>query len=258
MIQKITWKVISWKQLWRTIGFPTANVEIPFANKTNIENNQILIEAWTYKVNIFFWNKIFHWVWAYLENSMVFEVHIFDFSSDIYGETLEIYLLEKIRNNKKFDSLDDLKRQISVDMNYAKNNKSVVLTFWTFDIFHDWHKNFLLQAKKYSDTLVTIIATDKNVEKIKLQPPKYNQYDRKNEVEKSNIPDEVYIWSEDNPMIWIEKFNPNFICLWYDQIWFASKLDNYIKDFWLKTKIIRMESFKPDIYKSSILKKNKK
>jgi len=48
------------------------------------------------------------------------EVHIFDFSKDIYGQTIEVVLLNKLREEKKFDSLAALTEQISLDSELAR------------------------------------------------------------------------------------------------------------------------------------------
>jgi riboflavin kinase/FMN adenylyltransferase len=48
------------------------------------------------------------------------EVHLLDFCQNIYGYCLEIEFLEKIRDEKKFDSLDALKEQIAKDIIFAK------------------------------------------------------------------------------------------------------------------------------------------
>jgi len=48
------------------------------------------------------------------------EVHIPDFSKDIYGENISVQFVEKIRDDKKFDSIDDLILQINKDIGYVK------------------------------------------------------------------------------------------------------------------------------------------
>lgn len=254
MFKKIIWKVVNWKALWRTLWFATANVEIPL-NSHFFKGGMGGLTPWTYKINIIIDWKKYAWVWAYLEKSSVFEAHIFDFSKDIYGQIVEVYILSKIRDNKKFSSLDELKSQIEKDKEFAIKSKDIALTFWTFDVFHEWHKYFLQEAKNFSDLLITIIATDKNVQKIKWFKTHFDENTRKNEVLNSKIPDEVYVWSETDPMNWLLKFKPKVICLWYDQRWFSDKLEDFIKEHNLDTQIIRIESHKPEIYKSSILKK---
>jgi riboflavin kinase/FMN adenylyltransferase len=49
------------------------------------------------------------------------EVHLFDFDQNIYGRFIEVEFLEKIRDEKKFESLETLKSQITKDVAIAKN-----------------------------------------------------------------------------------------------------------------------------------------
>jgi len=246
MFQKITGKVLEWKKLWRTIWFPTVNI---FCNNENILDG-------TYRVNVIIDGKKYSWIWAYLKEKKLFEAHIFDFLQDIYSKEIEIYILYKIRENKKFNNLEELKKQILKDVKITKNKEVVIMTFWTFDFFHEGHKYFLNYAKNFWDKLITVIATDKNVLKMKWFYPNFSELERKNEVEKSWISDLVFIWKEDNPMYFLEKYKPDLVCLWYDQSWFSYLLKDFILKNNLKTQIIRIESYKPEIYKSSILKKN--
>ncbi|MBQ7986503.1 MAG: bifunctional riboflavin kinase/FAD synthetase [Clostridia bacterium] len=51
------------------------------------------------------------------------EVHIPDFSGDLYGENVEVEILEKIRDDIKFDSIDNLIVQINKDIDYVKGRK---------------------------------------------------------------------------------------------------------------------------------------
>ena len=48
------------------------------------------------------------------------EVHFFDFSTDIYGLQLEVEILERLRDEQKFGSLDDLKDQLAKDLINSK------------------------------------------------------------------------------------------------------------------------------------------
>jgi riboflavin kinase/FMN adenylyltransferase len=48
------------------------------------------------------------------------EVHLFDFGKDIYGKHLRVAFLEKVRDEKKFDNLDQLKRAIAEDARRAR------------------------------------------------------------------------------------------------------------------------------------------
>lgn len=52
------------------------------------------------------------------------ETHILDFDDDIYGKNVSLYLLTHLRPEQKFGSLDDLKRQIALDIQSARNWKN--------------------------------------------------------------------------------------------------------------------------------------
>lgn len=54
------------------------------------------------------------------ENKSTVETHILDFDKDIYGEELKIVIKEKIRDIKKYNSIDDLKKQLKNDILEAR------------------------------------------------------------------------------------------------------------------------------------------
>ena len=244
----LKWEVIEWNKIWRELWFPTANIQV----KKN------LIEEWTYQVNIIIDEKLFYWAWSYLKNKWVFEVHIFEFSEDIYWEDIEIIIIEKIRDNISFENLEKLKNQIKNDIKFIKNNIIPVLTFWTFDLLHPGHEYYLNNAKKYWNKLITIISTDKNVFKFKNKYPENNEENRKKSLEKLWISDIIEIWKWEDPMKRVNKYIPKVICLWYDQKWFTHILEKYISDNNLNIEIIRIKPYKENIYKSSILKNSNK
>ncbi len=247
-MQKIKWIVVHGKKLGRKLGFPTANIACSSAN----------IQQGVFHINTIIAGKIFEWMGSYMKTKKVFEAHIFDFNENIYGKEIEVILLKKIRDNKKFSSPKELSKQIQQDQEFIKKQKLYVLTFWSFDILHEWHKYYLSEARKYGTHLITIIATDKNIEHIKKHPPLYKASKRVKSVIKLGISSEVFVWSENTPMIWLEKYLPHAICLGYDQRWkFVESLPYELNKLSLKTKIIHIGSLKPEKYKSSLLKKKK-
>lgn len=246
MIHRISGTVIHWEKLWRQLWFPTANVQI----------SEGIISEWTYKINIIFQWKVYSWAWSYLQKKWVFEAHIFDFSWNLYDETLEIILLSKIRDNIKFTTLENLKKQIQADIDNCKNNIHYWITFWTFDHVHKWHEYYLQEARKYCDTLVTIIARDSNVKKIKGDFPLYWEDKRLEDIKNLQISDKVFLWHETNPMIWFEKYNISSVLIWYDQISYIEKLKEYNTSEKKSLEIIKIWSFQPEIFKSSKLKKS--
>jgi len=246
MFHKISGEVVHGEKLWRQLGFPTANISY---RSDDIENAVFFL-------NIFIdWN-IYSGMWSHMVKKWVFEANIFDFDMDIYGKNIEVILLKKIRDNKKFNSLDELVEQIQKDKITCKNISIPVLTFGSFDLIHEWHKHYLFEAKKYGTHLSTVVASDENIEKIKGIKTHYPLSERVLMIKNLKIADAIIPGSNENPMQWIEALKPQVICLWYDQRWpFVDKLESEICQLWLDTKIFRIGSHKPEIYKSSLLKK---
>jgi riboflavin kinase/FMN adenylyltransferase len=112
-------KVIKGDQIGRKIGFPTANLFIE-------ESYKLIPSDGIYAVSVDFKsgnskNRSTKGM-AYIGHrptingmSRNIEVHIFDFADDIYGETIRINFLEYLRDDKKFNSLDELKEQLGRD-----------------------------------------------------------------------------------------------------------------------------------------------
>ena len=49
------------------------------------------------------------------------EVHIFDYDANLYGQAINVQFFKHVRDEKKFDSLDELKSTIASDIAYAKS-----------------------------------------------------------------------------------------------------------------------------------------
>lgn len=110
-------KVCSGQQLGRTINFPTANI--------NLDNYNLVVKG-VYAVSCQLENgKTVFGVANIGKRPTVdgqlnkLEVHLFDFDQDIYGQELIVTLLNKIRDEQKFDSVDDLQHQIQLDVQSA-------------------------------------------------------------------------------------------------------------------------------------------
>jgi FAD synthetase len=125
-----------------------------------------------------------------------------------------------------------------------------VLVFGTFDRLHPGHLNFFKQAKKYG-FLFIVVARDKTVKKTKGKFPKQSETKRITMIKKTYLAKKVLLGNLKDPYIIIKKIKPNIICLGYDQKFFIKDLPKKIKEFGLKTKIIRLKAYKPNIYKSS-------
>jgi riboflavin kinase/FMN adenylyltransferase len=57
------------------------------------------------------------------ENSLGVEVHLLDFDRDLYGQEVSVYFRDRIRDERKFRSVEELVRQIEKDVRYARGLK---------------------------------------------------------------------------------------------------------------------------------------
>ena len=131
----------------------------------------------------------------------------------------------------------------------------VVMVFGAFDGLHPGHLDFFRQAKKFGDSLVVSVGTDKNVEKIKERKPLFNQDERLDMVRECRIVDNAIIGSEGDFYHHIKIYRPDVVCLGYDQ-WAKEKdvrlgLD---KVGLTKTKIVRLKPYRVERAKSTITK----
>ncbi len=134
-----------------------------------------------------------------------------------------------------------------------------IMVFGTFDLIHPGHLHLFKQARGLAQNphLIVSIARDSNVKKIKLRAPKNPQTKRKLQVSKVPLVDKVVLGGARDHMPHIIKENPDIIALGYDQVAYTKGLSAQLKAAGLKTKVIRLKSHKPHIYKSSLLQKKK-
>ena len=110
----LTGNVVKGNQLGRTIGFPTANIEIPEEYKLIPKNGVYIVTANVLDQNVFGMMNI--GVKPTLgENKLSIEVHLLDFDKDIYNQKIQVNLLERLRDEQKFESFEALKCQIELD-----------------------------------------------------------------------------------------------------------------------------------------------
>jgi len=121
----LTGKVIKGDQIGRKLGFPTANLFIE-------ESYKLIPSDGIYAVSVDFKNGDTNLQsangMAYIGHrptingmSRNIEVNIFDFKEDIYGQTIRLNFLEYMRGDQKFNSLEELKKQLSLDEIKARN-----------------------------------------------------------------------------------------------------------------------------------------
>jgi cytidyltransferase-like protein len=130
-----------------------------------------------------------------------------------------------------------------------------VMVFGAFDILHPGHINLFEQAKKYGDYLVVVVARDNTINQVKNHKPLNPESNRLAAVQSQHVVDKAVLGYEDDKYKIIREIAPDVICLGYDQIAFTELLEQKLKEFNLNTKIIRLEPFHPEKYKSSKLRK---
>ena len=117
---KILGEVIEGDKRGRKIGFPTANILL---------NNLIKPDFGVYAVKIDYNNDTYDGIANFgvrptfdkTKSQPILEVHLFNFSDNLYGKEIIISFVDFIRKEKKFNGLESLKSQIQLDINKAKD-----------------------------------------------------------------------------------------------------------------------------------------
>ncbi|MFN7099712.1 MAG: bifunctional riboflavin kinase/FAD synthetase [Flavobacterium sp.] len=110
----ISGTVVKGKQLGRTIGYPTANLQIA-------ENFKLIPQNGVYIVQSQIQNKVVFGMMNIGNNPTVggqqqsIEVFFLDFEADLYQKELQVSILQRIRSEKKFNSIEELKEQLQKD-----------------------------------------------------------------------------------------------------------------------------------------------
>ena len=112
--------VVAGQRIGRTIGFPTANLSL-------YEPLKLIPAGGVYVVSVTVLGK------SYLGicnigtrptlgdgRGQIVETHILDFDEEIYGLDLRIEFISRLRDERKFDSLEDLKKQLKKDLSAAR------------------------------------------------------------------------------------------------------------------------------------------
>ncbi len=141
---------------------------------------------------------------------------------------------------------------------FNNSHKKLVMAFGTFDLFHAGHENYLNQAKSHGDNLIVVIARDKTVKQIKGELPLNSEKKRAKAVNNSGIADKVVLGHHHDKHYVLKKYRPNVIALGYDQVVFTQKIQKTLIDLKLDAEIVRLESFFPQVYKSTLLKEKLK
>ena len=115
----ISGKVVYGRQIGRTLGVPTLNIQL---------HRYVAPITGVFAVEVYLGERLLQGVAnvgvrpTIGERTLkpILEVHLFDFMDDVYGSAVKVIFRHKIREEKKFDGLEELKRAIFADIDRAK------------------------------------------------------------------------------------------------------------------------------------------
>jgi riboflavin kinase/FMN adenylyltransferase len=108
-------QVIHGQHRGRDLGFPTANIALTQALPEGIYAAEIILDGKTYCAATFIGSAK-----TFSETDYKAESYILDFDQKIYDKTLTVRLYKKIRDNKKFESVEDLVAQMHADISAVR------------------------------------------------------------------------------------------------------------------------------------------
>lgn len=120
---RVTGRVVEGARRGRQLGFPTANIR-PDPRRTlpadGVYAAVVPIDGTEWRAVVNLGGRP-----TFEEGERLLEAHLLDFSGELYGRDLSVELVERIREVKRFESIDALRDQISRDAEAARNVSSV-------------------------------------------------------------------------------------------------------------------------------------
>ncbi len=113
-------KVIEGNRRGRTLGYPTANIDLSFSKKLIPMNGIYFSKAILNKNKYFGMTSIGTRPTFEQSKDITIEVNILDFNKEIYGEEIKIEFLKRLRDEIRFDSKEKLIEQMNIDRNISK------------------------------------------------------------------------------------------------------------------------------------------
>ena len=116
----LTGRVVKGKALGRKLNYPTANLHIEESYKLIPKNGVYVVQS---KID----SKMYYGMMNIGTNptvngtSKTIETHFFDTEINLYDKKIQINLLKRIRDEKKFDSLEDLQEAMQLDEDYSRD-----------------------------------------------------------------------------------------------------------------------------------------
>ena len=112
-------KVVKGKGNGKNLGYPTANLFLENKWKLIPENGVYAVIV-SYKSETFIGMMNIGYNPTFNSNIKTIEVHVLDFEEDICGQELEVSVVQKIRDEKKFSSVEELRKVLEIDENKVR------------------------------------------------------------------------------------------------------------------------------------------
>lgn len=113
-------KVVSGQGIGKGMGFPTANIEVTDRIKLIPGNGVYACEVWLGEKRLKGMLNIGVRPTVTESKARKIEVHIFDLDEDIYDQSIKVVMIERLRNEAKFDGIEQLQAQLKADAIHAK------------------------------------------------------------------------------------------------------------------------------------------
>ncbi len=107
--------VIKGESIGKTIGFPTANLKLDFDLKLKPQNGVYAVKCYTDDECVQGMLNIGVRPTINSKQELTIEVHLIDWSGDLYDKHITLELVEKVRNESKFESIEALAKQLQLD-----------------------------------------------------------------------------------------------------------------------------------------------
>ena len=114
----LTGKVIDGKKLGKTINYPTANLHIEETYKLIPKHGVYVVKSTIDNKEVFGMMNIGYNPTVNGKHQTI-ETHFFDFNKNLYGKNLKIELLQRLRDEQKFSSVEELQSQLHIDKKNA-------------------------------------------------------------------------------------------------------------------------------------------
>ncbi|MDO8562040.1 MAG: riboflavin kinase [bacterium] len=240
------------------LGYPTVNIPLEDSAVSGIYAARVKVGDAEYLAAAFADQK-----------RKLLEAHLLDFSGELYGKEITIELYEKIRESKEFPDDTKLREAIAEDIvkvrEYfppeadpppADKNTKRIMVFGTFDMIHEGHADLFRQARALAPCpyLIVSVACDEVVTRVKGMKPRKSEEERRAMVEKHELVDEAVLGDTEGYIRHIRANMPDIIVLGYDQEGeFVKNLEKDLREAGMKTRVVRLAAFKPELYKTSKL-----